>query len=83
MARPKPAHPALSEEVIELLTIVRENPFWQFDKDDIGKMMNLTSNAVAMMVRADDTPFSNDRARPERVAEFLAKKPGWKPSQER
>lgn len=83
MPRKPEIHPARAEGIAALLEIARENPYWQFETEDICAMMNLTDYTASMLKRSDESPFSNDRSRPERVQAFFDKHPGWKPASEK
>ena len=76
-------HPGIAAAVKSLLAVAKENPWWEFTGEDIAAMMNLPANTVAMLKRADKSPFVGGRARPERVAAFFLENAGWSPSAER
>jgi hypothetical protein len=76
-------HPGLTEEVARLLQVAQDNPWWEFEAAEIGGMMNLPANTVAMLIRTKESPFVASRSRPERVAEFFRAHPGWRPSDEK
>jgi len=79
----KGSHAGISAQVTALIDVAHANPWWQFTADEIAAMMGLSLNTVSMIKKADASPFAGGASRPERVAEWLASHPGWKPSEER
>jgi orotate phosphoribosyltransferase-like protein len=70
-------------DVKELLEKARENPWWQFEGEEIAKMLNISANTITMLKRAKDSPFCAGKSRPEWVFKFLETHPEWSPTSDK